>query len=109
MDPAYLEEIVEGLMRVHVRHAIGLQPQGDKGECNPFVTVALGPGAGALHPQRFGKNYALQNFFSVDLAVWQILVRHSLCSPSSHTNLAVCSRPSNHSHASLSVKVRWQL
>ena len=50
MDPAYLGEIVEGLMRVHVRHAIGLQPQGEKGECNPFVTVALGPGAGALPP-----------------------------------------------------------
>ena len=48
MDPAYLEEIVEGLMRVHVRHAFGLQPQGKKQECNPFVTVALGPGAGAL-------------------------------------------------------------
>ncbi|KAK9918553.1 hypothetical protein WJX75_004940 [Coccomyxa subellipsoidea] len=46
MDPAYLEEIVEGLMRVHVRHAFGLQPQGEKQECNPFVTVALGPGAG---------------------------------------------------------------
>ncbi len=50
MDPAYLEEIVEGLMRVHVRHAIRLQPQDKKGECNPFVTVALGPGAGSLHP-----------------------------------------------------------
>ncbi|BDA48953.1 probable phospholipase A1 EG1, chloroplastic/mitochondrial at C-terminar half [Coccomyxa sp. Obi] len=49
MDPAYLEEIVEGLMRVHVRHAIGLQPLGEKGECNPFVTVALGPGAGRTH------------------------------------------------------------
>lgn len=46
MDPAYLEEIVEGLMRVHVRHAFGLQPQGERQECNPFVTVAIGPGAG---------------------------------------------------------------
>ncbi|EIE18845.1 alpha/beta-hydrolase [Coccomyxa subellipsoidea C-169] len=49
MDPAYLEEIVEGLLRVHVRHAFGLQPQGEKQECNPFVTVALGPGAGRTH------------------------------------------------------------
>ncbi len=52
MDPAYLEEIVEGMMRMHVRHAIGLQPQAEKGECKPFVTAALGPGAGALHPKQ---------------------------------------------------------
>ncbi len=108
MDPAYLEEIVEGLMRVHVRHAIGLQPQGDKGECNPFVTVALGPGAGALL-QRLGKTHALQSFFSIDFASLQILVRHTLCSPSPESSLPVCIRALKHSHGSLSGKVRWHL
>ena len=46
MDPDYLQEIVKGLMRVHVRSAAGLQPQGEKQECNAFVTVAVGPSAG---------------------------------------------------------------
>ena len=46
MDPDYLQEIVKGLMRVHVRSAAGLQPQGGKQECNAFVTIAVGPSAG---------------------------------------------------------------
>ena len=46
MDPGYLQEIVKGLMRVHVRSAAGLQPQGEKQDCNAFVTVAVGPSAG---------------------------------------------------------------
>ena len=46
MDPDYLQEIVKGLVRVHVRSAAGLQPHGEKQECNAFVTVAVGPSAG---------------------------------------------------------------
>ena len=46
MDPDYLQEVVKGMLRVHVRNAVGLQPQGDKQECNAFVTVAVGPSAG---------------------------------------------------------------
>jgi hypothetical protein len=46
MDPDYLQEVVKGMLRVHVRKAAGLSPQGEKQECNPFVTVAVGPSAG---------------------------------------------------------------
>ena len=46
MDPDYLKEVVKGMLRVHVRNAVGLQPQGEKQECNAFVTVAVGPSAG---------------------------------------------------------------
>jgi hypothetical protein len=46
MDAAYLQEIVEGVLRVHVRHAVGLRPQGNQQQCNPFATVAVGPSAG---------------------------------------------------------------
>ena len=46
MDPDYLQEVVKGVLRVHVRNAVGLQAQGEKQECNAFVTVAVGPSAG---------------------------------------------------------------
>lgn len=49
MDADYLAEVVQGLLRVHVRHALGLRSAGDKPECcNAFATVAVGPAAGAL-------------------------------------------------------------
>ena len=48
MDPAYLQEIVEGMLRVHVRHAVGLTPPSEQGECNAFATAAVGPSAGKL-------------------------------------------------------------
>lgn len=53
MDAEYLAEIVQGLLRVHVRHALGLKGVGEKGACNAFATVAVGPGAGAAqsHPR----------------------------------------------------------
>lgn len=56
MDRAYLAEIVQGLLRVHVRHAVGLRPPAKGKACNAFVTAAVGPAAGEslkcciLHP-----------------------------------------------------------
>ena len=50
MDPDYLQEVVKGMLRVHVRNAVGLSRQGEKQECNAFVTVAVGPSAGVRIP-----------------------------------------------------------
>lgn len=50
MDSDYLQEVVKGMLRVHVRNAVGLSPQGEKQECNAFVTVAVGPSAGVRIP-----------------------------------------------------------
>ena len=50
MDPDYLQEVVKGMLKVHVRNAAGLSPQGENRECNPFVTVAVGPSAGLFVP-----------------------------------------------------------
>ena len=54
MDPDYLQEVVKGMLRVHVRNAVGLQLQGEKKECNAFVTVAVGPSAGRHYPPASG-------------------------------------------------------
>lgn len=54
MDPDYLQEVVKGMLRVHVRNAVGLQLQGEKKECNAFVTVAVGPSAGQHYPPASG-------------------------------------------------------